>query len=321
MEIADFVYIFAACQQIQHIVGSIALNGMNVLLNSNYLSDFITYWNTRDSFDIAHESCEKIMTCDFSTITIEFKNVSFHYPNTEFLALNNVNIRLKYGETYLVVGKNGAGKSTFVKLLCRLYKPTSGIISLNGFDIQNYDMPLYLNALSVLFQDYKPLNLSIKDNIASIHENFDRDLMRNALIGADIYDKVNSLPNMLDTSYSKLFDENGREFSGGEAQKMMIAKTLYKPAYVRIFDEPTSGLDAVSEEKVYNHIQNISKNCLTIYITHRLSTGVKCDNIVVFDNGAIAESGNHKDLMSRNGIYALLFSSQAKLYAEDYHHE
>jgi len=321
LEIADFVYIFAACQQMQNMVGNIALNSINVFMNSNYLFDFMNYWNHKDNFDSIDDNRVKIEEFDFNSITIEFKNVSFKYPNTEFLALKNVNITLKCDETYLVVGKNGAGKSTFVKLLCRLYKPTSGIITLNGVDIQNYDMALYLNLISVLFQDYKTLNLSIRDNITSMNDDLDTDLLRNALQGADIYDKINSLPNLSETSYSKIFDDKGTEFSGGEAQKMMIAKTLYKHAYIRVFDEPTSGLDAVSEEKIYSYIQNNSKNCLTIYITHRLSTGVRCNNILVFDNGIIAEMGKHRELMTKNGIYTALFSSQAKLYAEDYNHE
>ena len=321
LNIADFVYIFAACQQVQNIVGNIALNSMNIFMNSNYLVDFMKYWENTDGLSSLSSNNETIVLCDLQDIIIEFRNVSFQYPNTDFLALDHINATLKYGKTYLIVGKNGAGKSTFIKLLCRLYKPTSGVITLNGIDIQNYDMASYLDAISVLFQDYKTLNLSIKDNIVSMNENFDTDLLRQAMLGADIYDKIYSLPNRIDTSYSKIFDENGTEFSGGEAQKMMIAKTLFKTAHIRIFDEPTSGLDAISEEKIYNHIQNTSYNCLTIYITHRLSTGVKCDNILVFDNGTIAETGNHLELMKENGLYKNLFTSQAKLYAENYHHE
>lgn len=317
LAIDDFVYIFTACQQIQSTVGNIALNSMNIFMNSDYLSDFMKYWEYSDDSEHSSEEEEKISVCDFSEFIIEFKNVSFQYPNTEFMALDKVNVTLKRGNTYLIVGKNGAGKSTFVKLLCRLYKPTSGVITLNGIDIHDYDKGVYFEAISALFQDYKTLNLSIKDNILSMGEEMDEDSFQQAMLGADIYKKISSLPNMAHTSYSKIFDENGIEFSGGEAQKMMIAKALYKESHIRIFDEPTSGVDAIAEEKIYNYIQNTSHNCLTIYITHKLSTGVKCDNILVFDKGTISEMGNHLELMEKNSIYAGLFSSQAKLYVED----
>jgi ABC-type multidrug transport system fused ATPase/permease subunit len=313
--VGDFVFFFAAYQQIQNIVGNLALSNINIFLNSNYLFDFMSFWLFKKG--IINNETEQIYDMDSKVITINFENVSFRYPNTDFDALSNINLKLIQGESYLVVGKNGAGKSTLVKLICRLYKPTSGKITLNGIDIQKIDMNTYLRLLSVLFQDYKTLKLTIKDNITSMDDKFDQVLLTEALIGVDLINKINSLPNTINTSYTKSFDKNGTEFSGGEAQKMMIARTLYKNASIQIFDEPTSGLDAIADEKIYNYIQSTSKNKLIIYITHRLSTGVGCNNILVLSNGNIVEAGNHNYLMSLHGIYESLFTSQAKLYAEN----
>lgn len=311
--VGDFVFFFAAYQQIQSIMGTLALNNISILINANYLDDFIKYWNY-EPLESVKSGKDEIKYSENDDIIIEFNNVSFRYPNTDFDALSDINIKLKKGESYFIVGKNGAGKSTFVKLLCRLYTPTTGTITLNGKNIFEYDRDAYLSLLSVLFQDYKILNLTIADNISSIEPTIKERAFDNAVLDADIIGKIQTLPNKEYTSYSKAFDENGVELSGGEAQKMMIAKALYKNAPLKIFDEPTSGLDAVSEYKIYENIKQSSKNGILIYITHRLSTGVNSNNILVFSQGKISETGNHKQLMDLKGTYASLFETQAKLY-------
>lgn len=317
ISLGDFIYFFTAYQQIQNIIGELALNNINIFLNSRYLSDFMKFWAYSENDSIKEKYSSLPESLNRGKIEIEFHNVTFRYPNTDFDAVSDINIKLNQGEAYLIVGMNGAGKSTFVKLLCRLYTPTSGVITLNGVDIQKYDRKSYMDILSVLFQDYKTLNLTIRDNITSMEDNYSSEALTCAIKGADIDGKISSLPDSISTSYSKAFNENGTEFSGGEAQKMMIAKTLYKNAPVQIFDEPTSGLDAISEEKIYSYIKKNSSNKILIYITHRLSTGVNCNNIVVFADGKIYERGNHKQLMVRNGMYASLFHLQATLYSEE----
>ena len=314
--VGDFVYFFSAYQKIQDIMGSLASNNINIFLNANYLEDFMRYWLYKPNKSSMEYGNEKLCYMDKDDIIIEFHDVSFRYPNTDFDAISNINIKIRKGESYLIVGKNGSGKSTFIKLLCRLYSPTSGFITLNGKNIKDYDRQSYLTLFSVLFQDYKTIDLTIKDNITSISESVNYDAFRRATINADIFDKIKKMPKAESTSYSKSFDENGTEFSGGEAQKMMIAKTLYKNAPIYIFDEPTAGLDAISEYKIYENIKQTSSTGILIYITHRLSTGVNSGNILVFSNGKITERGNHIQLMNHQGIYASLFKSQATLYEE-----
>lgn len=310
----DFVFFFTAYQQIQSIMGNLALNHIKIFMNASYLDDFMKYWNFK-SLKSVKQGKDELDYSENDDIIIEFHNVSFRYPNTEFDALSNINVQLKKGESYLIVGKNGAGKSTFVKLLCRLYSPTTGSITLNGKNILEYDRDAYLSMLSVLFQDYKILNLTIADNISSMEPTIQQNVFDNAVSDANIIDKIQLLPGKERTPYGKAFDGSGIEFSGGEAQKVMIAKTLYKKAPLKIFDEPTSGLDAVSEYKIYENIKRSSKNGILIYITHRLSTGVSSDNILVFSRGKISETGNHRQLMNLKGTYASLFESQAALYA------
>lgn len=313
--VSDFVFIFAAYQQIQSIMGNLASDNINIFLNANYLNDFMKYWCFKP-LELAKQGNDELKYSENDDFIIEFNNVSFRYPNTEFYALSNINVKLKKGESYLIVGKNGAGKSTFVKLLCRLYSPTTGTITLNGKNILEYDRDAYLSLLSVLFQDYKILNLTIADNVSSLEPMIKKNVFNHAVSDADIIEKIRSLPNKEYTSYSKAFDESGVEFSGGEAQKMMIAKVLYKQSPIKIFDEPTAGLDAVAEYKIYENIKQASTNGILIYITHRLSTGKNSKNILVFSQGKISETGNHKQLMNQKGIYASLFESQATLYAE-----
>jgi ATP-binding cassette subfamily B protein/ATP-binding cassette subfamily C protein len=315
IDISDFVFFFAAYQQIQGTVGDLALHNLDIISNARFLGDFITYWFYQGTLNSGGMDIDAVS--GVGSLTIEFKDVCFRYPNTDFDAASHINITLKSGESFLVVGKNGAGKSTFVKLLCRLYAPTSGTVLLNGVDIQRFSLNSYMRILSVLFQDYKTLNISIKDNITSMDEEVESACFSDAAQNADILDKIRTLPCQENTSYGKSFDEAGVEFSGGEAQKMMIAKTLCKDAPVQIYDEPAAGLDAVAEYHVFNSIQKVCADKILIYITHRLSTGVNSDNILVFSEGGIVEKGNHKELMQTNGIYATLFGLQATLYAED----
>lgn len=314
IQVSDFVFFFSAYQQMQNVMGNLASGVMNIFLNADYLDDFMSYWYFKP-LEAAREGDDELKYSEDDDIVIEFKNVSFRYPNTDFDALSDINIKLKKGNTYLIVGKNGAGKSTFIKLLCRLYSPTMGTITLNGKNILEYDRNAYLSLLSVLFQDYKFLNLTVADNISSLEEAFDKDIFHRVVTDVGIEEKIQALPNKEYTIYGKEFDKNGVRFSGGELQKMMIAKTLYKQSPLKIFDEPTAGLDAVAEYNIYERMRQVSEKGILIYITHRLSTGVNSDNILVFSQGKIIEKGSHSQLMDQKGEYASLFEAQAALYA------
>lgn len=246
----------------------------------------------------------------------EFKDVSFKYPNTNILVLDHINFKIKKGEKLAVVGQNGAGKTTVIKLLCRLYNPTSGEILLNGTDIRKYDYEEYMDLFSVVFQDFKLYSLSIEENIAG-SLNIDVHKVMDSLNKIGIKNKV---MNLREKTSSRLYKDNGDgiEVSGGEAQKIAIARALYKDAPFVILDEPTSALDPISEADIYKNFNTLVENKSAIYISHRMSSCKFCNNIIVFKEGKVVEQGSHEELLNLNGEYAKLFNSQAKYYIDKY---
>ena len=244
---------------------------------------------------------------------IEFKNVSFKYPGAENYALQNVNLKIKNGEHLAVVGRNGSGKTTFIKLMCRLYDVTDGKILLNGANIKEYTKDSIINLYSVVFQDFKIFSVSLKDNICA-NSDFESDRFYACLENANIKDRAERLPNKENTYLYKDLDENGVEISGGEAQKLALARALYKDAPIVILDEPTAALDPIAENEIYSHFNSFVENKTTIYISHRLSSCQFCDNIVVFDNAKIVECGSHQTLINNNGEYTDLWNAQLKYY-------
>ena len=246
--------------------------------------------------------------------TIEFKNVSFTYPGAEVKVLDGVNITLKQGEHLSVVGLNGAGKTTFVKLLCRLYEPTEGEILLDGVNIKEYDYHSYMALFSPVFQDFKLFAFSIKDNI-SLDGDCDEEEMAALLKQVGLADKIAALEKGADTLLFKAFDEKGIEPSGGEQQKIAIARALYKKAPVVILDEPTAALDPVAEYDIYRQFDTLVGEKTAIYISHRLSGCKFCDRIAVFSEGRIKEYGTHEELVGLvGGVYAGMFAAQAQYY-------
>ena len=261
--------------------------------------------------------CDKSITEeDLSGGAIEFENVSFKYPGTEEYALKNVSLRIENGEKLSIVGYNGAGKSTFIKLLCRLYAPTTGRITFGGFDIQTIDYSVYRKMLGVVFQDFQLFAFSVKENILLDMEP-DEERLNWAVEKSGLYEKVGSLEKGLETSISKEFDENGIEFSGGEGQKLASARAYYRNAPIVILDEPTAALDPIAESKLYERFNSIMENKTAIYISHRLASVKFCDKVAVFEGGHIIEYGTHDALMSQNGTYFNMFTTQAKYYKED----
>lgn len=246
--------------------------------------------------------------------TIEFRNVSFAYPNTGVQVLKNVSITIKAGERLSVVGLNGAGKTTFIKLLCRLYDTDEGEILIDGVNIREYDYDEYMKLFSVVFQDFRLLSFSAKDNILLGAEDSDEavDAMFEKV---GLLDKINSLPKGRDTMMFREFDRDGVQLSGGEQQKLAIARALYKDAPVVILDEPTAALDPVAEYEIYCKFNDLVGGKTAVYISHRLSSCKFCDRIAVFSEGTIKELGTHDELVNREGgIYSEMFHAQAQYY-------
>ena len=247
---------------------------------------------------------------------VEFRNVSFRYPGADTWALRQVNIKFRVGSRLAVVGENGSGKTTFIKLLCRLYDPQEGEILLNGIDIRKYNYRDYMNIFSVVFQDFQLVSQPLGTNVAGCM-NYDREKVTKALIDAGFGARLTTLPEGLDTYLYKDFGQNGVEISGGEAQKIAIARALYKDAPFIILDEPTAALDPIAEAEIYAQFNQISGDKTAIYISHRLSSCRFCDEILVFDKGQIMQTGSHESLVAlENGKYHELWHAQAQYYTE-----
>lgn len=247
---------------------------------------------------------------------VEFRKVSFRYPGSETYALRNVNMKFEIGKRLAVVGMNGSGKTTFIKLLCRLYDPTAGEILLNGIDIRKYNYREYMDIFSVVFQDFRLLGLKLGENVAS-RVDYDRERVLDCLEKAGFSERLAELSKGLDTYLYKDFDEDGVDLSGGEAQKVAIARSLYKDAPFIILDEPTAALDPIAEAEIYSKFDGIAGDKTAIYISHRLSSCKFCDEILVFHEGEVIQQGTHAALLDdTNGKYYELWNAQAQYYTD-----
>ena len=245
---------------------------------------------------------------------IEFKNVSFKYPGSDVWVLKNINAKINMGKKQAFVGANGAGKSTFVKLLCRLYDPDEGVILLNGRDIREYDKDEYLKLFSFVFQDFTLFAFPLGQNI-SADTDFDKGRAEKCIRQVSLSDRYEKMKDGLDTYLYKDITEDGVDVSGGEAQKIALARALYKDAPVVVLDEPTAALDPIAEAQVYSDFGRMIKDKTAIYISHRLSSCRFCDEIMVFDKGEIVQTGKHDDLVNdKSGKYFELWNAQAQYY-------
>jgi len=246
---------------------------------------------------------------------IEFKNVSFKYPRSEKFTLKNVNLKIPSGQHLAVVGLNGAGKTTFIKLLCRLYDVTEGEILIDGINIKEYSEEEYRKLFAVLFQDFKIFAFSLRENI-SFDSTTEDEKINEVLKTAGLYEHASTLSQGLDTCINKSFDKNGTDFSGGQKQKVGIARALYKNAPIIVLDEPTAALDPVAEAEIYSTFNtSLAGGKTAIYISHRLSSCKFCDEIAVFSNNTITEYGTHDELMKiADGVYCQMFTTQARQY-------
>jgi len=247
---------------------------------------------------------------------VEFKDVSFKYPGSDLWALRHVNMKFKVGKRLAIVGENGSGKTTFIKLLCRLYDPQEGQILLNGIDIRKYRYDDYMKIFSVVFQDFQLICQPLGNNVAGSME-YDRERATKALVDAGFGDRLATMENGLDTMLYKDLAEDGVEASGGEAQKIAIARALYKDAPFIILDEPTAALDPIAEAEIYSKFNDIAGDKTAVYISHRLSSCKFCDEIAVFHEGGVIQQGTHDSLLSdESGKYHELWNAQAQYYTE-----
>ncbi len=252
---------------------------------------------------------------DDAVETLEFRNVSFTYPKAEKPVLKNVSFVVKKGEKISIVGLNGAGKSTLVKLICRMYKADSGEILVNGRDIYDYDYLSYMNVISAVFQDYKLFNFTIEENISCRESGADEKRVNYLIDEVGMREKIDTLPEGIHSRFGKEYDEEGVELSGGQGQKIAIARALYKKASMVILDEPASALDPIAEAEIYEKFNSLVEDKTAIYISHRMSSSVFCDRILIIDGGTVSDFDTHENLMKKtDSLYYKLFTSQAENY-------
>lgn len=275
----------------------------------HYLEPFMQFMNLEEADNAKLGNLEL-----YSVETITFRNVSFSYPRSNKKVLENISFKINKGEKISIVGLNGAGKTTLIKILCRLYQPSEGEILINGVNINQYDYRSYLNRLSAIFQDFKIFAFTLKENII-LNEPEDEERLKSVLKRNHLEELVNKLPKGLDTNLYKIFDQAGTELSFGQNQKVAISRALYKNSDLVILDEPTSALDPIAEYEVYKSFNNLVENKTAIYISHRMSSSIFCDKILVIEGGKVVAFDHHKELLKdKKSLYYKLFTTQAQNY-------
>jgi ATP-binding cassette subfamily B protein/ATP-binding cassette subfamily C protein len=282
---------------------------------AQYSKDYFLFMDDKSYY--SHKGSMEALSQN-ETLEVEFKNVSFKYPNTDNYILKNFNFKIDKKMRLAIVGTNGAGKTTIIKLLTGLFSVTEGDIFVNGINIKDFDIVQYQKMFGVVFQDINIFAGSILENIVgSINEQTDIPRALSCCREVGLEEKILSLPNKYETQLLKVIDENGIQLSGGENQKLAIARALYKRANMIVLDEPTSALDALTEAKIYEDFDKLIKDKTAIYVSHRLSSTKFCDKIAFFDSEGLKEYGTHDELMARNGLYASMFNIQGKYYQEE----
>lgn len=312
MGLAELAIMFTAMSTSSWILIGLFNNLSEAMKNGRFLEYFRTFMEYKEKIPEDQDGVmpEKIRS-------IEFKNVCFEYKENEPV-INNLSFKIEGEKVCALVGHNGAGKSTIIKLLFRLYDPTSGEVLVNGVNIKEYNLKAYRREFSAAFQDYKVMAMSVKNNVL-MGEKFDEpdEAAERALKCAGVWDKVQSLTSGMDTVMTKEFDSGGAVLSGGEQQKIVVARAFARNASVKVFDEPSSALDPIAEYELYKGIMDESKGHITLFISHRLSSVKDADEVFMLENGTVIERGTHRELMDLNGKYCEMFTKQARNYLAD----
>ncbi len=309
--IGNFILYQGTVQKFADSMAGLGSNIGELRDNNRYLEETFNYLEMPNKMYRGTLAVEKRDDIDYE---IEFRDVSFKYPRSEHWALRHVNLKFKIGDRLAIVGENGSGKTTFIKLLCRLYDPTEGKILLNGIDITRYRYDEYMALFSVAFQDYALFSFSIAQNVAA-SENVEEERVLNCLNRVGLGEKIASLPHGIHTNIGREYENDGVDFSGGEQQKIALARALYKDAPFIILDEPTAALDPIAEAEVYARFNDIASDKTSVFISHRLSSCKFCDEIAVFHQGEIVQLGTHEALVADGaGKYYELWHAQAQYY-------
>lgn len=312
ISVADFILYFNVVTGFSAWLGNIfsqmsSLNQIN--LKINYFRSYLEYpenFRRGNGFKSPGEDCPKV---------IELKNVSYRYEGAEHYALHGINLTIVPGEHIAVVGLNGAGKTTLVKLICGLIDPTEGQILYDGIDIREYDRTAFYKLFSAVFQQFSIMPVTLEEIVSeAVSENTDHAKVKRCLTAAGLWGKIEQLSGGVKSQFGRTIYDDGIEFSGGEIQKLLLARALYKDAPVMLLDEPTAALDPIAESGLYEKYNEISAGKTVLFISHRLASTSFCDRIILIENGEICEEGTHHELLSSNGKYCALFEIQAKYY-------
>ena len=309
LTISEFVFYFGIITGFSNWIVNLVFSYSKIERSVNDCAVFRKY------IESENESRDK-PDVDFSEIeSIEFKNVSFTYPSAEKSTIKAMYFKVNHGENIAIVGENGAGKTTAIKLLCGLYYPTEGDILINGKSSRDFSSESYFDLFSAVFQDYFFMPMTVAENI-SAEKEYDKEKLYSAFKKAGILEKINSLPDKENSLMDKNVYKNAVDFSGGEKQKLLLAKAVYKNAPVLILDEPTAALDPISENELYLKYNELTENKISFFISHRLSSTRFCNRILFIKDGKIAESGTHEELMALKGAYYRMYQIQSYYYKE-----
>ena len=335
IDAATFTVYLGIIASFSQYIYDVSMHFANLRDASHQFNDYHEFMNQKDVFERRERDGEEVVSTGSTTTTaevpealegraaqsapsIEFRNVSFTYEGSEKPVLTNVSFKINADEKIALVGNNGAGKTTIVKLLCGLYPPTSGEILIDGKSINDIGVEKYQDMISVLFQDTSPIALSIAENVCGCEpQDADKKKLEECLKKAGLLEKVNTLAKKEETYITQTLDEKGVVLSGGETQKLLLAKAMYKDGPMLILDEPTSALDPIAESRIYEEYNQLADKKTAVFISHRLASTKFCDRILFLDGGQIVEEGSHDQLMKNGGKYREIFDIQSHYYKED----